>query len=148
MLTPRQAEARLIVLVFTDIVKSTAINSELSDPDFQTEILYPHRERVRRSLITYHGRVVETPGDGFLLAFDNALNAIRWAVAIQSSHITDPIVTPLGTLSMRIGMHIGEPTPIEDRFDGFAVAYAARVADLAGAKQIFLSQAIAGTGIV
>jgi class 3 adenylate cyclase len=143
MLTPRQAEARLIVLVFTDIVKSTAINSELSDPDFQTEILYPHRERVRRSLITHDGRVVETPGDGFLLAFDNALNAIRWAVAIQSSHITDPIATPLGTLSMRIGMHIGEPTPIGGRFDGFAVAYAARVAGLAGARQIFLSQAIA-----
>ena len=40
-------------------------------------------------------------------------------------------------------MHIGEPTPIEDRFDGFAVAYAARVAGWAGARQIFLSQAIA-----
>ncbi|MFM7580866.1 MAG: adenylate/guanylate cyclase domain-containing protein, partial [Microcystaceae cyanobacterium] len=144
MLTPLPGAARLIVLVFTDIVKSTEINSQLSNEVFQAEILYPHRERVRRSLITYHGTVVETPGDGFLLTFDNPINAVQWAVAIQSSHITDPIATPLGTpLSMRIGMHIGAPTPNGDRFDGFEVAYSARVSGLPGAGQIFLSKAIA-----
>lgn len=142
MVTASPTEARLIVLVFTDIVKSTKISSMLSNRDYQTTILYPHRERVRRSLITYHGREVETPGDGFLLRFDSVINAIQWAVAIQSSHITNPIATPHGTLSMRIGMHIGEPTPNGDRFDGIAVAYAARVAGLAGERQIFLSQAI------
>jgi len=146
MFIARQAEARLIVLVFTDIINSTEISSKLSDPDYQTKILYPHRERVKRSLITYHGDVVETLGDGFLLAFDSAINAVRWAVAIQSSHIADPIATPLGTpLSMRIAMHIGEPTPNGDLFDGIAVAYASRVAGLPGlgAGQIFLSKAIA-----
>jgi class 3 adenylate cyclase len=146
MVTASPTEARLIVLVFTDIVRSTEISSMLSNRDYQTTILYPHRERVKRARITHHGRVVETPGDGFLLAFDNPINAVQFAVAIQSSHITNPIATPLGTpLSMRIGMHIGAPTPRGSEYDGFEVAYAARVAGLPGlgARQIFLSQAIA-----
>jgi class 3 adenylate cyclase len=140
-----------IALVFTDLVNSTAIKNSLSgnsirdrNETYRDAILLPHRQRVTESLAQYEGRVVEEPpGDGFFLVFPNATLAAQWAVAIQSSHISNPISTPLGTLTVKIGMHIGAPLAHGNQFIGQEVDYAARVAALAVGEQILLSESAA-----
>jgi class 3 adenylate cyclase len=142
--------ANMLALVFTDLVNSTAVKNELPGSDINTRnqlyrdtILLPHRQRVTESLTRYEGRVVETPGDGFFLVFPNAVLAAQWAVAIQCSHVDDPISTPLGKLTVKIGMHIGAPLEDGKQFIGQEVDYAARVAALAVGEQILLSESAA-----
>ncbi|MCL1472339.1 HEAT repeat domain-containing protein [Argonema antarcticum] len=139
-----------LTLVFTDLVNSTAIKSKLEGSDisarnriYRDSILMPHRHRVEVTVKKYGGRKVETIGDAFFLVFPNPIQAVECAIAIQNSHITDPILTPFGLLQVTIGMHTGSPLPDGDRFIGQEVDYAARVAALASAEQILLSEVTA-----
>ncbi|MBD2180777.1 adenylate/guanylate cyclase domain-containing protein [Planktothrix sp. FACHB-1355] len=139
-----------LTLVFTDLVNSTAMKPKLEGSDisarnrvYRDTILMPHRHRVEVSVEKYGGRKVETIGDAFFLVFPKPIQAVQCAIAIQNSHITDPIPTPFGKLQVTIGMHTGSPLPDADRFIGHEVDYAARVAALASAEQILLSEATA-----
>jgi len=138
----------LITMVFIDLVSSTAVKLKLPGKDitennrlYRDTILFPHRHRVESSLSAYGGRKVETIGDAFFLVFANPVEAVQWAINIQMSHINDPIPTPLGLLQVTIGMHTGSPLPDDENFIGHEVDYAARVAALASAGQILLSEA-------
>ncbi|MFB2881248.1 adenylate/guanylate cyclase domain-containing protein [Floridanema aerugineum] len=138
----------VITMVFTDLVSSTAIKLKLPGKDisennriYRDTILLPHRHRVESSIAAYGGRKVETIGDAFFLVFANPVEAVQWASIIQISHINEPIPTPLGPLQVTIGMHTGSPLADDERFIGHEVDYAARVAALASAGQILLSEA-------
>lgn len=138
----------VITMVFTDLVSSTAIKLKLPGKDitennriYRDTILLPHRHRVESSIAAYGGRKVETIGDAFFLVFANPVEAVQWATWIQISHINDPIPTPLGWLQVTIGMHTGSPLADDERFIGHEIDYAARVAALASAGQILLSEA-------
>lgn len=139
-----------LTLVFTDLTNSTAIKPKLEGSDitarnrlYRDTILMPHRQRVEATIGKYGGRKVETIGDAFFLVFANPVQAVQWAIAIQLNHINDPIPTPFGPLQVTIGMHSGNPLPDGDRFIGHEVDYAARVAALASAEQILISEVTA-----
>ncbi|MBE9124890.1 MULTISPECIES: CHASE2 domain-containing protein [unclassified Coleofasciculus] len=137
----------VVTMVFTDLVSSTAVKKYLNGSDITARnrlyfdnILKPHRQRVETSLAIYGGRVVKTEGDAYFLVFASAAQAAQWAVALQISHMTDPIDTPLGPLQVKIGMHTGSPLPDGDDFIGEEVDYAARVSSQARGGQILLSE--------
>jgi hypothetical protein len=140
-----------VALVFTDLVNSTAVKDTMPgdtitkrNQAYRDNILFPHRKRVTESLINYGGRVVEPPqGDGYLLEFDDPVQAIEWAVFIQRSHENEPISTPSGPLKVKIGIHYGAPLRDGDRFIGQEVDYADRVAALAKGGQILLTKTMA-----
>jgi class 3 adenylate cyclase len=92
----------------------------------------------------YHGREVDTAGDGFLATFDGPARAIRCASAIENG------VSALG-LQIRAGVHTGECELFGDKVAGLAVHTGARVASLAGPGEVLVSQTVkdlvAGSGI-
>lgn len=141
---------QVIAMMFTDLVSSTAIKLKLPGADINTNnrlyrdtILMPHRQRVLEIIKVYDGRKVETIGDAFFLVFPNPVDAVECAVAIQLSHISAPIPTPVGPLQVTIGIHTGSPIADDDRFIGHEVDYAARIAALTSAGQILLSEVTA-----
>ena len=114
------------------------------DLAYLTTLLIPHRRRIAGELASYGGRIVETAGDGSFLVFGDPVQAANWAVRVQKSHRDDPIMTPLGPLQVKIGMHTG--SPLHDptnpgQFVGHEIDYAARIAALAGGGQITISEA-------
>ncbi len=140
----------LVTLVFTDLVSSTAMKNQLPSRDQSTrdrlylhQILTPHREKVETILSNYRGRTIKTMGDAYFIVFDDVLNAAQWAIATQLSHITEPIPTPLGTLQLKIGMHIGNPIPDGNDFIGQDVDCASRLVDLARGGHIVVSATVA-----
>lgn len=142
--------SQMVTMVFTDLVNSTAVKNHLPGSDitarnriYRDTILLPHRQRVENSLNSYNGRKVETIGDAFFLVFPNPIPAVQWAVAIQINHLEEPISTPLGSLQLKIGMHTGCPLAEGNNFIGQEVDYTARVAALANAGQILLSEVTA-----
>src|SRR5262249_62230262 len=113
----------LATVLFTDIVGSTEQATRLGDRRWG-QLLEEHHSLVRRQLERFHGREVDTAGDGFFATFDGPARAIRCGSAIVNG------VRPLG-LEVRAGVHTGECELVGGKGAGLAVHTGARVAGLA-----------------
>jgi len=138
------APARIVATVmFTDVVGSTARTLELGDRAW-ADLLELHNARLRTQLHRFGGREIDSAGDGFLAWFDAPSLAIDCARAMLES------VGEIG-VNLRIGMHTGECEVAGDKLRGIAVHIGARVAAIAGAREILVSQTLrdllAGSGI-
>jgi class 3 adenylate cyclase len=133
----------LATVLFTDIVGSTEKATEVGDRRWR-ELLDQHHSLVRRQLERFHGREVDTAGDGFLATFDGPARAIRCADSLRVG------VRALG-LEIRAGLHTGECEAVADGVRGIAVHTGARVAALASAGEVLVSSTVkdlvAGSGI-
>jgi class 3 adenylate cyclase len=124
----------LATVLFTDIVGSTEQATRLGDRRW-AQLLDQHHLVVRQHLGNYHGREVDTAGDGFLATFDGPARAIRCGSAIVSG------VRPLG-LEVRAGVHTGECELVGGKVAGLAVHTGARVASLAGPSEVLVSSTV------
>ncbi len=137
-------------IVFTDLVKSTAVKSLLPGEDLEARnraylatIEGPHHQRIMAGLELSGGRLVKNTGDGFLLIFDDPVKAARWSLNVLRSHREDPIATPLGPLDVKIGLHVGAPLPnphYPDDLIGQEIDLAARLCDGASRGQVLISE--------
>src|SRR5687768_8258605 len=87
-------------VLFTDICDSTALISELGNRRW-SDLLEAHNALVRRELVRYGGREVDTAGDGFVATFAGPSDAIACARAAVDA------VAWIG-LTLRGGVHAGE----------------------------------------
>jgi class 3 adenylate cyclase len=98
-------------------------------------LLSTHDAVVRRELDRFRGREVDTAGDGFLAAFDGPARAVRCAMAAGDA------VRDLG-VEIRAGIHTGECELDGPKIRGIAVHTGARIASLAGAGEVLVSQTV------
>ncbi len=138
-----EPERMLATVLFTDIADSTMKAIELGDRGWR-ELLERHNALVRRELLRYRGREVDSAGDGFLATFDGPARAIRCASAIvEGLREFD--------LNVRAGLHTGECEIADGKVAGIAVHTGARVAAQANAGEVLVSSTVkdlvAGSGI-
>jgi class 3 adenylate cyclase len=130
-------------VMFSDIVSSTELATKLGDTRWN-DLRDAHHAAVRRELAIYRGQEVDTAGDGFYAAFDGPARAIRCACEVRDS------VKSLG-LTTRVGLHTGECIVGGEKISGLAVHIGARVAGLAPAGKVLVSQTVkdlvAGSGL-
>jgi pimeloyl-ACP methyl ester carboxylesterase len=133
----------LATVLFTDIVSSSERAASLGDRAWR-ELLERHHALVRRQLVRYRGKEVDTAGDGFFASFDGPARAIRCACAIADS------LRELG-LDVRAGLHTGECELVEGKVAGIAVHTGARVASHAKPGEVLVSSTVkdlvAGSGL-
>ncbi len=133
----------LATVLFTDIVGATERAAALGDRRWH-DLLDSHHNFVRRELARFHGREINTAGDGFFAAFDGPARAIRCACAISEG------VQPLG-LNVRAGLHTGECEVMGSEIGGIVVHTGARIAALAGPGEVLVSSTVkdlvAGSGL-
>jgi pimeloyl-ACP methyl ester carboxylesterase len=138
-----EPDRMLATVLFTDIVESTAKAIELGDRRWR-DLLERHHMLVRRELLRFRGREIDTAGDGFLATFDGPARAIRCACAIVGA------MRELG-LSIRAGLHTGECEVADGKVAGIAVHTGARVAAQAADGEVLVSSTVkdlvAGSGI-
>jgi class 3 adenylate cyclase len=132
--TAERPDRILASILMTDIVDSTRLASELG-PVRWRDLVGEHNRRSTEAIERYGGRIVKTTGDGVLAVFDGAERAVRSAVGIRD------VARTLG-LSVRIGVHGGEIETTVDDVRGLAVHTAARVMNVAGPNEIFVSATI------
>ncbi len=129
-----------VTLAFSDIEGSTILTEKLGDQRWMS-LLREHNQVVRKQLRTHHGFEVKSEGDGFMLAFQSALHALRCAIAIQrdlakrNEGAADPI-------RVRMGLHTGEVIKEANDFFGKNVILAARIAAQAVGGQILASSVV------
>jgi pimeloyl-ACP methyl ester carboxylesterase len=133
----------LATVLFTDIVRSSEKAASLGDRGWR-ELLERHHQLVRRNLVRFRGREVDTAGDGFFASFDGPARAIRCACAIVES-------MPELDLHVRAGLHTGECELIDGKVAGIAVHTGARVASYAEPGEVLVSstvkELVAGSGL-
>ncbi len=77
----------LTTVLFTDIVGASEHAAKLGDRAWR-DLLERHHALIRRQLVRFRGREVDTAGDGFFASFDGPARAIRCAGAIVDAIAT------------------------------------------------------------
>lgn len=124
-------------VLFSDIEGFTAINDRLGDRQ-AFEVLKGHNQVVRDQVEAFGGFEVKSQGDGFMVAFSSARQAVLCAIAIQKALRAqggEPV-------RVRMGLHTGEAIKDADDFFGRNVIFAARIADQAEGGEILVSSLV------
>jgi len=129
-----QSRRRLLSVLFSDIVGSTALASQVGESRWR-ELNGTHNERAQAVIDRYDGRLVKWTGDGLLATFDSAERAVRASVAMRSW------IGELG-LKLRQGIHMGEVEVQPTDIRGVPVHAAARIQSLAEPDEILVSETI------
>jgi class 3 adenylate cyclase len=125
-------EGTVTVLV-TDIEGSTEMAEALGDLRFR-ELLSLHDERVHACVDQHQGVVVKGTGDGFLLAFASARQALLCASELQHAFEHD------ADIAIRMGVHSGEVVRTDDDLYGRTVIVASRLASEATGGEVLVSE--------
>ena len=119
-----------VTFLFTDVDGSTRLLHELGTAGY-ADVLAEHRRAVRAAFAAHGGVEVDTQGDAFFYAFARATDACKAALGAVED----------GAVSIRIGLHTGEPLVTNEGYVGMDVHRAARICAAGHGGQILLSQA-------
>ena len=127
-----------VTFVFTDIEGSTRLLQELGDEGYG-RVSGDHRRLVREAFGARGGTEIDTQGDAFFFSFPRARDAVAAAVDAQRALRDHP--WPEGReVSVRMGLHTGEPHVGEEGYLGLDVVRAARISAAGHGGQILISE--------
>jgi class 3 adenylate cyclase len=129
-----EPDRAVATVLFVDIVGSTQKAVELGDSRWR-ELLEQFRALIRRQLVRYRGRELDTAGDGVFASFDGPARAIRCACSVSDE------TRALG-VEVRIGLHTGECEFIDGKLGGIAVHIGARIAAEAEPGEVLVSSTV------
>jgi class 3 adenylate cyclase/ketosteroid isomerase-like protein len=138
-----------VTIAFTDIVDSTVLLSRLGDHAWR-DLLRRHNLVIEEAASKHGGTVVQTQGDGSMLAFSSARRAVACAQTIQQE-ISRAFSDGPRPIRVRIGIHTGDALNEADGFFGKTIHFAARVAGQALGGEVLVSSVVhdlvSGSGI-
>jgi len=125
---------KLTAILFTDLVGFTEIMRQ--DERKAMNILQYKRQLLEPIITNHKGKQLKEMGDGYLISFPSAIEAVKCAIEIQNTTIDIP------ALNLRIGIHIGDVIQEKDDIFGDGVNIASRIRPFADPGQICLSQSV------
>ena len=128
-------------IMFTDMKDSTAITTRLGDSQ-ALELFRTHNAISRDELSRFDGREVQHTGDGFMISFTSASNAVACAISMQRAFAAYNRTHHDTPIHVRIGICAGEPVEEDRRLFGSAVQLTSRICDKAKADQILAASVI------
>jgi TolB-like protein/class 3 adenylate cyclase len=133
-------ERKLAAVLFADIVGYSRLMQR--DEGHVMRLLQDYRRDVISPLVqSHHGRIVKFMGDGMLVEFPSAINAVGCGHAIQSRLNEAGELLPLERrLVMRIGINLCDVMVVEDDLYGDGVNVAARLQEMAEPGGVWLTE--------
>ena len=129
--------AGTVTFLFSDIEGSTRLLQELGEK--YAGVLTAQQQLLGDAFEGQHGRVVDTQGDSFFVAFGRAADAVNAAVAAQRALAAQTWANGVA-VRVRMGLHTGEPSVVGNRYVGIDVHRAARIGAAAHGGQVLISQ--------
>ncbi len=130
-----------VSLLFTDEVSSTERLARLGD-DEAARLRRAHFALLRELAASHAGQEVKNLGDGLMVAFDSAVDAVACAIAIQQAVDQEARTEAGHGLMVRIGLNVGEPVREADDYFGTPVVVAKRLCDAATGGQILAADVV------
>src|SRR5712675_1908661 len=134
----RLAPSGKVTILFSDIEESTALNERVGDRAW-VRLIGEHDKLVRKLVNKRSGHVVKSQGDGFMIAFAHAEQAVRCGIDMQDALHRDAQHKRRNGIRVRIGVHMGRSVRRGDDLFGRNVAMAARVAAEACGGEVLVS---------
>jgi TolB-like protein/Tfp pilus assembly protein PilF len=134
-----RVERRLAAILAADVVGYSRLMGR--DEEGTYGRFREHRlELIDPTIAAHDGRIVKLMGDGFLVEFASAVNAVDCAVAIQRGMaVRNAGIAADGQIRLRIGINLGDILVAEDDIFGDGVNVAARLEALAEPGAICVS---------
>jgi class 3 adenylate cyclase len=130
-----------VAIAFSDIEDSTVLNDQLGDAEW-VKLLESHDKLIRAAVSARGGIIVKSQGDGFMIAFADAGEAVRGALDLRAAIEAGDRRLRKRPIQVRVGVHIGTVIERDGDLFGRDVALAARVAAEAVGGEILISDAV------
>jgi adenylate cyclase len=130
-----------ITIVFSDIENSTQRATAMGDGAWM-KVLKNHNDIIARHVREWNGTVVKNQGDGFMLTFNGARQALRAMIGVQGELEEEAARNADTAVRIRVGVHTGEVIAEEGDIFGKHVMLAARVGGLADGGEILVSSIV------
>jgi class 3 adenylate cyclase/TolB-like protein len=130
---------KLSAIMFTDM---TGFSRKMGESERLTLKLLGDHNRIIRFLVRkHHGKIIKSTGDGFLLDFDSAVEAVLCALEAQERFQRYNLNKPEHEqIWVRIGINLGEVRIVDSDLFGDEVNIAARIQTLAEPGGICISR--------
>jgi class 3 adenylate cyclase len=138
---PAELDHGTITIVFSDIESSTQRATAMGDVAWM-RVLSAHNGIITRHVQKWGGTIVKNQGDGFMLTFNGARQALRAMIGVQRDLEQYSTENPDLGVRIRVGVHTGEVIAEEGDIFGKHVMLAARVGGLADGGQIVVSSIV------
>src|SRR3990172_12503723 len=132
--------ATTVTILFSDLVNSTELMQRAGDEDAR-RIFEAHYQLLRDAVDANGGAEVKSLGDGLMVAFNSAADAVRCATMMQQTS-RRPVNGE--RLASGVGLNAGDALRSERDYFGTAVVTARRLCDRAGPGQILCSALVEG----
>jgi adenylate cyclase len=127
--------------MFTDMAGYTALGQR--NESLSLALVEKQRKMVRPILGRHCGREVKTIGDGFLVEFQSALEAVRCAYDIQRAVREFNITMPEERrVHLRVGIHLGDVIESHGDISGDAVNVASRIVPLSEVDGVCMTRQV------
>lgn len=134
-----RAQRRLAAILSADVVGYSRLIGQ-DETGTLRRLKELRRNVINPAIKDHHGRVVKTTGDGILIEFPSAVEAVRCAVRVQ--HATaeaEEKVPPDHRIAFRVGVHQGDVVVENNDLFGDGVNVAARLEGLSEAGGVCVS---------
>jgi TolB-like protein/class 3 adenylate cyclase/tetratricopeptide (TPR) repeat protein len=137
-----RVERKLAAIMAVDVVGYSRLMGE-DEPDTHARLRAHRKDFIEPLVAEYRGRVVKLTGDGVLVEFASAVDAVECAVAVQGGMAEREAGVPEGRrLRFRIGINIGDVMLEDGDIYGDGVNIAARLEGLAEPGGICLARSV------
>src|SRR5262245_26573102 len=141
-MTEHRVQRRLAAVTAADIVGYSRLMSE-DEVGTLAQLLSLRRELLEPKITEYGGRIVKTMGDGVLIEFPSAVDAVRHAVDVQHALAWRNGGVPADRrIDLRIGINLGDIIVDGDDIYGEGVNIAARLEGLCAPSEVYVSSAV------
>lgn len=148
------ARTETVTVLFSDLVNSIELASHLGHDAYEV-LRQEHFTACRAAVATHNGTEIKTTGDGLMLCFASAADAVACGVALQQAvtlrrrsgaRVPSP-ASPAGrgegfTVQLRVGASSGEATRENGDLYGPPVIEALRLCAAAAGGQILVSEVV------
>ena len=125
---------QILAILFSDIVDYSRLMGE--DESLALSLLKKNREVHSKLCDKHKGKIIKEIGDGTLVVFSEAENAINYAIDLMEE------AGKVRELKFRIGIHIGEVSQEDKDIFGDGVNIASRIQSKAQKNQVLVSEVV------
>jgi TolB-like protein/class 3 adenylate cyclase/tetratricopeptide (TPR) repeat protein len=134
-----RAQRRLTAILSADVVGYSRLIGQ-DETGTLRRLKELRRNVIDLSIGDHHGRVVKTTGDGILIEFPSAVEAVQCAVRVQHATATaEAKIPPDRRIAFRVGVHQGDVVVEDGDLFGDGVNVAARLEGLSEAGGVCIS---------